>query len=110
MVFALWALALWARMALWALPSPLVSNWLLTEWQIAVLNYFDGTWVKESSANFKSCFALIRSFAVMSHFAITADEVNKIFAQANFLTRDVDGQSMKLRSGRNFSQSFLGSA
>ena len=29
---------------------------------------------------------------MMSHFAITADEVNKILAQAKFLTRDVDGQ------------------
>ena len=28
----------------------------------------------------------------MSHFAITADEVNKILAQANVLTRDVNGQ------------------
>ena len=28
----------------------------------------------------------------MSHFAITADEVNKILAQAKFLTRNVDGQ------------------
>ena len=35
-------------------PSPLGSNWILTEWQIAVLNYFDGTWVKESSANTKA--------------------------------------------------------
>ena len=32
---------------------------------------------------YKSYFALIRSFAMMSHFAITADEVNKILAQAN---------------------------
>ena len=29
---------------------------------------------------------------MISHFAITADEVNKILAQAKFLTRDVDGQ------------------
>ena len=29
---------------------------------------------------------------MMSHFAITADEVNKILAQAKFLTRDVNGQ------------------
>ena len=29
---------------------------------------------------------------MMSHFAITADEVNKILAQAKLLTRDVDGQ------------------
>ena len=28
----------------------------------------------------------------MSHIAITADEVNKILAQAKFLTRDMDGQ------------------
>ena len=35
-------------------PSPLGSSWILTEWQIAVLNYFDGTWVKESGANTKA--------------------------------------------------------
>ena len=35
-------------------PSPLGSSWILTEWQIALLNYFDGTWVKESSANTKA--------------------------------------------------------
>ena len=43
-------------------PSPLSSSWILTlssswiliEWQIALLNYFDGTWVKESSANTKA--------------------------------------------------------
>ena len=28
----------------------------------------------------------------MSHFEITADEVNKILAQAKFLIRNVDGQ------------------
>ena len=28
----------------------------------------------------------------MSHFAITADEVNKILAQAKIMTRNVDGQ------------------
>ena len=35
-------------------PSPLGSSWILIEWQIALLNYFDGTWVKESSANTKA--------------------------------------------------------
>ena len=54
-------------------------------------------WIKNADevrkqCEYKSYFALIRSFAMMSHFAITADEVNKILAQANFLTRDVDGQ------------------
>ena len=34
--------------------GPLGSSWILAEWQIAVLNYFDGTWVKESSANTKA--------------------------------------------------------
>ena len=34
--------------------GPLGSSWILTEWQIALLNYFDGTWVKESSANTKA--------------------------------------------------------
>ena len=54
-------------------------------------------WIKNADevrkqCEYKSYFALIRSFAVMSHFAITADEVNKILAQAKFLTRDVNGQ------------------
>ena len=35
-------------------PSPLASRWILTEWQIAVFNYFEGIWVKESSANTKA--------------------------------------------------------
>ena len=54
-------------------------------------------WIKNADeirkqCEYKSYFALIRSFAMMSDFPITADEVNKILAHAKGLTRDVDGQ------------------
>ena len=35
-------------------PSSLGPSWMLTEWQIALLNYFDESWVKESNANTKA--------------------------------------------------------
>ena len=65
-------------------------------------------WIKNADevrkqCEYKSYFALIRSFATMSHFAITADEVNKILAQAKFLTRNVDGQRYETE---NWSQLF----
>ena len=42
----------------------------------------------------------------MSNFAITADEVKKILAEAQHLTQEVDGQRYEAEDGWNSFKSF----
>ena len=83
-------------------PSPLGSSWVLTEWQIAVLNY--------RCSNTKAISHWYVHLQWCRILQLLPTRSTRSSHRRNFWHEMWMDKVMKLRNGQNFSQSFLGSA